>query len=413
MILRLASLTLALLLVAPLSASAQETGRKQTNGNAPQGEGDDDLLNPGVLDRSAGSPQRGPDPRSTQTPTTPANTTGDDGIPEQVGDEPELEYTMGGPVKVPPPETKSAIDAEVAEIEQRAQQYAQEINRINTVARTDPRRAETETRAAIDASDRDFDRILDRARTSGASEEVDEIANAMGEDGRPPSGTAPGGRTGTGTGARTGSSTTPAGTPRVSPWDDPSWRANRERHLGSSASTYGDPYGMYGSNGYDPIGYPSSGTPESRMSWWQKLLLKSMEGVAEGVKGLSERRANELKRREEKLRKEYPEHRAYVEAETRARIERSAFARHGGGTNYDKRLDDLILGPARSGATGGSSTSSGSTASGGTTAGNTDFRTSGLNRPVARLPRLRDPVTNEERIVIDMPLGVDPVRPLR
>ena len=162
---------------------------------------------------------------------------------------------------------------------------------------------------------------------------------------------------------------------------------------------------MYAENEFEPIHYPARGTPDSRMSWWQQLLVKSLEGVAEGLKGLTERRANELKARTERIRRNYPEYRAYVDYESRRAIERSAFSRASG---YDKRLDGLILGPAHSGNT---TTATATT----TTAGRTDLTsaTSRTARPVARLPRVRDPVTGEEKLIIDMPLGVDAVRPIR
>lgn len=429
MILRAASLALALVLAAPLAAMAQDRGQQQGSPSSNAG-GDDDLLNPGVLDRGA-TPT--PPPTRTQTPSRPntqSNQTGPstrtnqgdedilgggattpvpDEVPEQAGDEAELEYTLGGPVTVPPAEVKAEIDRKIGDIEQRAQRYAQERERIDTVARTDPQRAETEVRGAIADSDAEFDRIFDAASRDGAADEVDEVSRAIdgrGPDGRPASNT---------TGGATGRAVTPAGSTSV--WDSPEWKANRSRYLGSSASSY-DPSGMYNRYGYEPIGYPSAGTPEGRMSWWQKLLLKSLEGVAEGVKGLSERRANELKRREEKLRREYPEYRAYVEAETRSRIERTAFAKYGGAANgaYDRRLDDLILGPARS---GGLTPTGGSTATASGSSGSTDLPTSlgnlrsSPNRPVARLPRKPDPVTGEPRIEIDMKLGEDPIRPIR
>lgn len=137
--------------------------------------------------------------------------------------------------------------------------------------------------------------------------------------------------------------------------------------------------------------------------------------MAEGLKGLSERRANELRARNERIRREYPNYRAYVDVESRRAIERSAFARAGGSSrSYDRRLDDLILGPARGSGGNGSAPTSTAVRTGldvSTPGAAADLRSN--TRPVARLPRVRDPVTGEERIVIDMPLGVDAVRPLR
>jgi hypothetical protein len=412
MILRAASIALALFLAAPLTAIAQDRGQQQSTG-------DDDILDPGVLDRGATptpTPARTQTPTNTATPTptptrkstqgnqagpTNRDTTDDDILGIGAGNETALESTVAPQIKEPPPQTKAAIDREIEAIGERAETYAEERSRLDTLARTDPDRAETEVRAAISESDREFDRIFDAASREGAADEVDEVSRAIGGDGRPASGTT--GRTTSG-----------------SVWDSPEMRANRDRYLGSSSSSYGDPYGMYSRNGYEPIGYPSAGTPDSRMSWWQKLLLKSLEGVAEGVKGLSERRANELKRREEKLRAEYPAYREYVAAETRSRIERSAFAKYGssgGGGVYDRRLDDLILGPARS---GGLTTSSGSTPTSTASSGGgdlrsrvTDVRTGPLRGPVVPLKRVPDPVTGEPRIEIDMKLGEDPIRPIR
>lgn len=294
-------------------------------------------------------------------------------------------------VEAPPPEVAAEIKERVQrEVAEPAQRYGKELEQLNLRAQTDPKGAQQEAVRLADQSDASFPDLSATPVTDGAAGEVEDVARGVvGSDGRPAATTA------TGTTGATGSRST-------SPWD------------AYTSSGYSDPSGLYASNGYTPISRPAEGTPESRMSWWQKLLLSAIEGAAEGVKGLAERRANELRARSEKIRREYPNYRAWVDVETRRAIERSAFARAGSSSpTYDRRLEGLILGPA------GSGSSSSSTAS--TSTGRVDLSTAGAGadlrsnstRPVARLPRVRDPVTGEERIVIDMPLGVDAVRPLR
>lgn len=396
---------------------AQETGRSPKGGDPL-----DDILNPAALGGSgsnAGSGSGGAvldagarggqgSPATGQSrgvaPSSPAEAdvlAGTTSTPPP-GDSPEMEWAFAEErVEVPPADVKSRIDARVQrEIAEPAERYGNELAQLNRRAQQGPQEAQAATREAVrlaNESDREFP-DLDSVPgvVDGASDEVEDVATLasggeVGPDGRPVSGTSPGSGT--------------AG--RGSVWDN--WP--------SSYSGYGydDPSGMYSSSGYRPIRQPAAGTPESRMSWWQQLLLKSLEGVAEGLKGLSERRANELRARNERIRREYPNYRAYVDVESRRAIERSAFARAGGSSRgHDRRLDDLILGPARgSGSSGAASTSADARAGldVSTPAVSTDIRSS--TRPVARLPRVTDPVTGEERIVIDMPLGVDAVRPIR
>lgn len=403
---RTASIALFLALSA-FSAQAQETGR------TPKGDPLDDILNPSalsggngsnsgsggaVLDAGArggqGSPATG---QTGVTPSSPAEAdilAGTTSTPPP-GDATEMEWAFAQErVEVPPADVKGQIDERVrTEIAEPAERFGNELVQLNRRAQQGPQEAQAATREAVrlaGESDGEFpDLSTVPGVVDGASGEVDDVATLasggeVGPDGRPVSGTTPG-----------------AG--RGSVWDN--WNSSY------SGYGYNDPSGVYSSNGYRPIRQPAAGTPDSRMSWWQSLLLKSLEGVAEGLKGLSERRANELRARNERIRREYPNYRAYVDVESRRAIERSAFARAGGSSrSYDRRLDDLILGPARgSGSPASTSSSAGLDVS--TPGVSSDIRSN--TRPVARLPRVTDPVTGEERIVIDMPLGVDAVRPIR
>lgn len=390
MILRVASIALVLMLVA---APAQA----QDQGGAP--EDPFNIFNPTALKDGNTAPQGG-NPQGGVYDAAAARTQGggqatpvDDDAPPADG-QAEMEWANAQEKVVTPPEDiRREIDARIAaDISEPAQRYGQEIGDLQQRAVRDPQGA-ARTAGEI-LADAPFPDLSDVPEVVGSARgEIDEVTASMGgsttgPDGRPAAGTP-------------GATTTPRRDPTV-PYRDPF----RSEYMGN----YDNPYGTYASNSYEPIRYPAPGTPDSRMSWWQQLLLKSLEGVAEGIKGLSERRANELKARNERIRRNYPEYRAYVDYESRRAIERSAFSRAGG---YDKRLDDLILGPARTTGNGGTTT---------TTAGNnaTPVRdvsslnaTSRTSRPIARLPRVRDPVTGEEKLIIDMPLGVDAVRPIR
>lgn len=393
---RTASIALALALAA-LPALAQETGAPQGDPfdifspAALDGAGNSSGSGGAVLDAGAGKPGTG---QRAPTPSSPAEAdilAGQTSTPP-AGDATEMEWAFAQErVETPPPEVKGQIDARVQrEVAEPAQRYGAELEQLNRRAQTDPQGATRDAVRLANESDGDFPDLSTVPEVvGGASEEVEDVANGtpgVGPDGRPVAGT----------------------TGRSSPWDN--------FPAAYSGYGYNDPSGVYGSNGYRPIRQPAAGTPDSRMSWWQQLLLKSLEGVAEGIKGLSERRANELKARNERIRRDYPAYRAYVDVESRRAIERSAFARAGAsGGNPDRRLDDLILGPARgsgSGTTGSNPTSSAGRIDVSTPGAAADIR-SNATRPVARLPRVRDPVTGEERIVIDMPLGVDAVRPIR
>ncbi len=399
MMFRTASIALALALAA-LPALAQETGAPQGDPfdifspAALDGAGSSSGSGGAVLDAGAGKPGTGQRPSTPSSPAEADILAGQTSTPP-AGNTTEMEWAFAQErVETPPADVKGQIDARVQrEIAEPAQRYGAELEQLNRRAQTDPQGATRDAVRLANESDGDFpDLSTVPDVVGGASEEVEDVANGtprVGPDGRPIAGT--------------------AGSTSSSPWDN--------FPAAYSGYGYNDPSGVYGSSGYRPIRQPAAGTPDSRMSWWQQLLLKSLEGVAEGIKGLSERRANELKARNERIRRDYPGYRAYVDVESRRAIERSAFARAGASSgNHDRRLDDLILGPAR--GTGSSASSgSGSTSSGGrvdvSTAGaSADLRTNGI-RPVARLPRVRDPVTGEERIVIDMPLGVDAVRPIR
>ncbi len=409
MTIRTASIALVLALSA-LPALAQETGQSQGGGDpfdifspaALDGAGSNSGNGGAVLDAGAPGKGQGTTTSTGQRPSIPTNqaeadvlagtTSTPTSTPTDPTDTAEMEWAFAQErVETPPADVKTQIDERVQrEVAEPAERYGKELEQLNTRAQGDPQGATREAVRLANESDSDFpDLSTVPGVVDGASDEVEDVATMagggqVGPDGRPVSGT-PGA-----TGSR-----------RASPWDN--------FPAAYAGYGYNDPSGVYGSSGYRPISQPAAGTPDSRMSWWQQLLLKSLEGVAEGLKGLSERRANELKARNERIRRDYPSYRAYVDVESRRAIERSAFARAGASSSggYDRRLDDLILGPAR----GSTTTAPAPTSADAGAAAAVDLRRS--TRPVARLPRVRDPVTGEERIMIDMPLGVDAVRPLR
>lgn len=331
-----------------------------------------DIFNPAALGGSEGGAAPAPQGGAILDAAGPAQ--GKPAARTRI-DGPEMERTFAEERAEPPPaDVRRTIDDRITrDIKDPADRFGAELTELNRRATTDPAGATREAVRLAGESDAGFpDLSTVPAVVGGARDEVDVVAGAMAGEDR--------------TTGRAGGS----------PWDNfPAAYANHG---------YSDPSGVYRSSGYEPIRRPEAGAANGRMSWWQKLMLSSLEGVAEGIKGLSERRANELRAREERIRRDYPEYRAYVEVESRRAIERSAFAR----ASYDKRLDDLILGPARNPTT--------PTAAAAPVTRPADVSSAirdSARRPVARLPRKPDPVTGEERIEIDMPLGVDPVRPIR
>lgn len=410
MILRMASIALALMLVA-VPAHAQDNGSRQGQGQGGKVDDPFDIFNPTSLQDGNSPPPQGGNSapggvfdaaagRTGQATgqTQPGGPVVDDDAPP-ADSQAELEWANEQEkVVTPPDDVRREIDSRIAtDISEPAQRYGQELGDLQQRSQRDPQGAARTASELVRAADAEFPDLSEVPDAVGSARgEMDDVTASMtgrerelGPD-RPASGTAP---------RRDPSE----------PYSDPF----RDDYFGGSSSGSGggyganDPYGTYAENNFEPIHYPARGTPDRGMSWWQQLLIKSLEGVAEGLKGLSERRANELKARNEKIRRNYPEYRAYVDYESRRAIERSAFSRAGG---YDKRLDGLILGPART-------TGSGTTTTAGTSTSRPDLSslgaTSRTSRPVARLPRVRDPVTGEEKLIIDMPLGVDAVRPLR
>lgn len=410
MILRMASIALALMLVAAPTHAQEDRRQGGGQGQPAQGGGKEDpfdIFNPtslrdgdtppptdsqgGVYDAAAGRTNTGQ--TRPQGGTTPV--VDDDAEPADA--QAELEWANEQErVVTPPDDIKAQIDAAIAaDIAAHAQSTGQQIGDLQQ--RTERGDAQGATRAAhefIRGSDAEFPDLSDVPEVvSSARGEMEDVAASM--SGESTSEVGPDGRPASGVRTRT-----PRRDPSV-PYEDPF----RDDYFGSNSSTT-DPYGMYAENEFEPIHYPARGTPDSRMSWWQQLLIKSLQGVSEGLKGLTERRANELKARNERIRRNYPEYRAYVDYESRRAIERSAFARSGNNSS----LDGLILGPAR--------TNTGTTS---TTGGNTTpvrdvsslAATNRTARVITRVPRVNDPVTGEEKLIIDMPLGVDASRPIR
>lgn len=156
----------------------------------------------------------------------------------------------------------------------------------------------------------------------------------------------------------------------------------------------------YDANGETTLGGDGSG----QMRWWEKLLATLVEGVAGGVKGyVATTRMNELKARADRLAlRAGIENRPYADARVRQAVDAAGLSRMG----YDKRLDDLLLGGNRTGGGTGALRPEPVTPV-------TDVGVArGPSRPVPRLPRVRDPITGAEKVVINMPLGADPVQPL-
>lgn len=155
---------------------------------------------------------------------------------------------------------------------------------------------------------------------------------------------------------------------------------------------------------YDPSGETGlGGNGEGQARWWEKLLATVVEGVAGGMRGyVATVRANELKARADRLAlRAGIENRPYADARVRAAVEASGLSRMG----YDKRLDDLLLGGHRSGSGGGLRAEPATPV--------TDVSIPrGPSKPIPRLPRVRDPITGAEKVMINMPLGADAVQPL-
>jgi hypothetical protein len=394
---------LALLLLCGGVAHAQQRPA-DTRGQQQQGGGgsddDSDVLDPlgggttpaPVTERPPVRDQTQPGRNQTGTPAT-----NDDDAdildPSRVAGGPPverpLEDTSRRPtaqVLVPPADEKARLDAAIRDqVGGPAEQYGQELTRVNETMRTNPTDGARVVEGSLSESARDLDdavRDFDSAWNSsgGATGEVNEVGDAMTGDGT----TTGGGRTNTGV-------------------------VNGGGALSSEEDGWGDPIPVDG----------TTAPADERMSWWQKLTLTLLDAVHHGVKQLANNRANELKLRAELVALDTEaRYRPYVDFESRRAIENSAFAR--GGAGYDTRLNDLMLGNNRpltatpSGTSGATTTNTTAARGGGidrTNPLNTGIPTTPIK--VTRLPRVRDPISGVERVVIDMPLGVDPVRPIR
>ena len=147
---------------------------------------------------------------------------------------------------------------------------------------------------------------------------------------------------------------------------------------------------------------------EDQFAWWQRLLLDGLDGSSQGLQQLRENRANSLKARADALTLSTdPAYRSYVNDSIRHSVDRTSFV-SSSSSSYDSRLDDLILG-TQSRQQGGGDAGSDPLVSA------ADANQGGYHAAVRveRLPRERDPVTGEERIIVNMPLGVDPSRTIR
>lgn len=308
---------------------------------------------------------------------------------------------------------KERIDRAVQQqVGGRAEDAGRTLERIADLERTDPDAARRALEEELARSERDLDAARREFESvAGASGEIERVARTI-ED---PTGTdlQRGGQPDAGVGRTDGPGT--GGARDLGRTDGPG--------LGDATDlTRGQPIGPVTGPGAGDFGGPTDlartgGAPagEEDMSWWQKLLLKAFEGVSDGLKKLAENRANELKLRSDTLAMaENPANRPYADAATRASIEASAFGRAGvAPVVADPRLNDLILGNSRAPLASGQA--------GGGTIGSSprinvpgmSTRSAGNQVRVTRLPRVTDPITGEERIVIDMPLGADAVRPLR
>lgn len=163
---------------------------------------------------------------------------------------------------------------------------------------------------------------------------------------------------------------------------------------------YGDPLSLDGS------GRGAGRQDSDQYKWWDKTLHTTTDGVDRSLQALVERRANALKAEADAVALGVdPKYRSYADGATRRELERSLGASTGQAqAPSDNRLNDLLL-PGRT-------SNPIPVASGGNT-GQAAARFDEANytrRPgftVKLLPRVKDPVTGKERVMIDYPLGME------
>lgn len=155
---------------------------------------------------------------------------------------------------------------------------------------------------------------------------------------------------------------------------------------------------------YDPSGREElGGEGEGQARWWEKLLMKLIEGAAGAARAqVATVRMNELKARADRMAlKASLQNRPFVDARIRQAVDSSSLARMG----YDRRLDDVLLGGHR-GGTGPLRAEPAPTPV-------TNVPRGSAPRVAPRLPRVPDPITRVERPTVNLPLGVDPVTVIR
>jgi hypothetical protein len=160
-----------------------------------------------------------------------------------------------------------------------------------------------------------------------------------------------------------------------------------------------------------PYSAPSrqSDSGAEQFTFWEEQLHQAIApGDSRAVQEVAENRLNSLKARGDQVALDAaPEHRPYVNNSVRQTVENTLW---GGsdevGEVYDSRLDDLILGSANSGGQSNPSQPNPAPIS-----ESDDWEERTLR--VQPLPRVRDPITGEERVIVDLALGVDPAQPIR
>ena len=271
-----------------------------------------------------------------------------------------------------PPEVKAEIDRQAAALRADADAMERELyDELPTQLETDPAAADAEIVRRMAEAD---------GRLNNLEAKIDQLSEAMANGSSPAS--QPGAR---------------VNGPRG--YGDPIRVGEAPR---AGRSPLPDHRGRGPRRGQDPRG-------EEQFAWWQKLVLAMMDGIQGGLEQLAEKRANALKGEADALALGTdPRYRGYADAAVRRELGDSNLALRAG-MGGDPRLNDLFLAPS-------SSPSAGPVVAGPSALAPSRIDDpslfAGPSTPVTLLPRVRDPVTGRERIVIDYPLG-ETGRPIR
>ncbi|RMG16406.1 MAG: hypothetical protein D6731_06250 [Planctomycetota bacterium] len=254
--------------------------------------------------------------------------------------DPDLDGDAGPAVPEPPLEEKTRIDDEAVSIGREADRYGDELRELSRLLRD--RQTEAEARRRLEERLADAERQLAGLRT-----QVEGLERRLARD-------------------------------------EPGRRRTR--------ASYGTPldFDRLPRRGRRRV-RPQSG--DEQFAWWQKLILKGLDGLHAGLKKLAEKRANALKARADALALATdPRYRPYADAAVRDAVGDSRFAQ----PIYDRRLDDLSLRPVPARAAPVPRRTTGRPARA--------VRETGPTGPVVLLPRRRGP--NGRLVpVVDLPLG--------